>query len=209
MTSSSDKENEAGGTISITPELPLATKQHPKLYFDNALIVIQVDDLLFNVHKYQLLKSKIFSDMFKDSSRDPAEGTCPENPIIMEGVAASDFESLLTVLYATRFSTHHPEPKASLIIPAFRLAHMWSFEDLQTYLLPLAEKELDNVDKIVFAREFAITEWLAPAHVGLCQRKEPITTDEAFRLGIHSILLISLMREEYPLAVPGANGSGR
>jgi hypothetical protein len=58
---------------------------------------------LFNVHKYQLLKSETFSDMFKVPKAidgEPEEGSSPENPIIMEGVKASDFVALLKVLYA-------------------------------------------------------------------------------------------------------------
>lgn len=72
---------------------------------------------------------------------------------------------------------------------------MWNFSDLRAYLLPLAEKVLGDVDKIVFAREFDIKDWLAPAHVNLCQRSESLTTEEATKLGIHSLLMISRMRE--------------
>ncbi|KAG9096510.1 hypothetical protein FRC06_008588 [Ceratobasidium sp. 370] len=166
--------------------------------FDLTLYPMKIENVLFNVHKYQLMKSETFSDMFETAGRDPEEGSSPEKPIVMEGVSASDFECLLTVLYATRFSTYQPVPEASLIIPAFRLANKWNFEDLRNYLLPLAEKELSDIDKIVFAREFGIKAWLAPAHTNLCQRKEPLTTDEAVKLGVHSLLLISRLREEVP-----------
>lgn len=64
----------------------------------------KIEDTLFNVHKYQLVKSETFSDMFnlpKEESDEPEEGSSPEHPIVMRGVSASDFEALLTVLYAT------------------------------------------------------------------------------------------------------------
>ena len=64
----------------------------------------KIEDTLFNVHKYQLMKSETFSDMFKiasESDQESGEGSSPENPIVMSGVKASDFEALLTVLYAT------------------------------------------------------------------------------------------------------------
>ncbi|KEP46310.1 BTB domain protein [Rhizoctonia solani 123E] len=177
---------------------PVATKRHSKFYFDNTLIVIQVEDTLFNVHKYQLLKSETFSDMFKMPKRadgELEEGSSPERPIVMEGAAAADLEALMTVLYASYFSSHQPTPEASLIIPAFRLANMWNFSDLRSYLLPLAETVLSDIDKIVFAREFDIQSWLVPSHRNLCERPEPITTDEARKLGVDSLLLISRMRE--------------
>lgn len=73
---------------------------------------------------------------------------------------------------------------------------MWNFADLRACLLPLAEELLSDVNKIMFAREFDIKDWLVPAHVKLCQRAEPLTTDEATKLGLHSLLMISRMREQ-------------
>lgn len=67
-------------------------------------ILNKIEDTLFNVHKYQLLKSKTFSDMFseaEESELDSEEGSSPENPIVMPGVTTSDFEALLKFVYAT------------------------------------------------------------------------------------------------------------
>ncbi|CAE6432855.1 unnamed protein product [Rhizoctonia solani] len=187
--------NQPSGKASTAKSHP-NVKRHTEFFFDNTLVAIQVEDTLFNVHKYQLLKSETFSDMFrvpKAEDGDPEEGSSPEHPIVMEGVKAEDFVALLKVLYASHFSTHQPEPEASLIIPAFRLANynMWSFTDLRAFLLPLAEKHLSDIDKILFAREFDIKDWLAPAHIRLCQREEKLTTEEARKLGVDSVLLIA------------------
>ncbi|QRW14298.1 The BTB (BR-C, ttk and bab)/POZ (Pox virus and Zinc finger) domain [Ceratobasidium sp. AG-Ba] len=188
-----------------------AKPRHPKFYFDNTLVVLEVEGTLFNVHKYQLMKSETFSDMFKAANQDPEEGATPDKPIVLEGVKSSDFECLLTVLYATRFSNYQPAPEAALIIPAFRLANKWNFEDLRSFLLPLAEKELSDIDKIIFAREFDIKDWLAPAHVRLCQREEPLSSEEANKLGAQSLLLILRTREEFHRqpATSGTGTSGR
>ncbi|CUA72022.1 hypothetical protein RSOLAG22IIIB_04883 [Rhizoctonia solani] len=175
-------------------------KQHPKFFFDNVLVAIQIEDTMFNVHKYQLAKSEVFSDMFKmpkPKDGQLEEGSSPEHPIIVEGIAASDFAALLTVLYAGQFSSNQPTPDAALIIPAFRLANMFDFSELRAYLLPLAEKNLDDVDKIVFAREFDIKEWLAPAHIRLCQRDDHLNIEEARKLHVDSVLMISRMREQH------------
>lgn len=87
-------------------------------------------------------------------------------------------------------------PEATLIIPAFRLANKWNFSELRAYLIPYAEKVLNDVDKIAFAREFDIKDWLAPALTKLCKRKEPLNSEEAFKLGVDSVLLVSRIREE-------------
>ncbi|CAE6450665.1 unnamed protein product [Rhizoctonia solani] len=175
--------------------------KHPKFFFDNTLVVLQIENVQFNVHKYQLLKSETFRDMFKiaeesgGDSEEPPEGSSTERPIKMEGVSAQDFENLLTVLYANHFSTHQPEPNASLIIPAFRLANMWNFSELRDYLMPLAEQVLNDASKIAFAREFHVQQWIVPAFVRLCHRKEPLDTDEAKMIGLEGVLLISRIRE--------------
>ncbi|KAG8688895.1 hypothetical protein FRC11_004556 [Ceratobasidium sp. 423] len=174
--------------------------RHPEFFFDNTLIAIRIENTLFNVHKYQLIKSEVFSDMFKmpkPEDNEPEEGSSPEHPIVIDGVAASDFTALLRVLYASHFSSNQPAPEAPLIIPAFRLANMFDFSELHAYLLPLAEKSLGDVDKIVLAREFDIKEWLAPAHIRLCKRDERLSTEEARKLEVDSVLMISHMREQY------------
>ncbi|KDN37630.1 hypothetical protein RSAG8_10035, partial [Rhizoctonia solani AG-8 WAC10335] len=175
-------------------------KQHPKFCFDSILVSIQVENTLFNVHKYQLAKSEVFSDMFKMPKAEddgPEEGSSPERPITMSGIAASNFAALLTFLYANQFSSDQPAPEESLIVPAFRLANMFNFSELRKYLLSFAKEHLDDIDKVTFATEFDIKEWLAPAHIRLCQRQEALSLEEVSRLGIESVLIISHMREQH------------
>ncbi|KAG8723991.1 hypothetical protein FRC11_002237 [Ceratobasidium sp. 423] len=174
--------------------------RHPEFFFDNTLIAIQVENTLFNVHKYQLAKSEVFTKMFKmpkPENGEPEEGSSPEHPIVIRGAAASDFTALLRVLYASHFASNQPAPEAPLIVPAFRLANLLRFSELRAYLLPLAEKNLDDVDKIVFAREFEIKEWLAPAHIHLCKRDAVLSPEEARKLEVDSVLLIWRMREQH------------
>ncbi|KAL5633930.1 hypothetical protein ACGC1H_005951 [Rhizoctonia solani] len=189
----------------ITPaDRKILRKRLSTFFMEDPLIVIQVENTLFKVHKRLLMKSETFSDMFKiaDITNDKSgEGSSLDHPINLETVSASDFEALLTALY----SGYHPAlpgqsaPKLEtpLLLAAFRLAHMWRFSDIQTYLLPLVEKALGDLDRIMFAREFDIQEWLAPAYKNLCQRPEPITIEEARKLGMDSLLLIAHIREQF------------
>ncbi|KAG8751348.1 hypothetical protein FRC12_012486 [Ceratobasidium sp. 428] len=176
------------------------TNRHPKFCFDDSLVAIQIESTIFNVHKYQLMESTTFSDMFaigstSNNNQTAQEGSSLDCPIVMKGVSATDFECLMTVLYARYFSDHHPKLEYSLIAPAFRLASMWNFESVCTHLKPLAERVLDHADKIVFAREFGLTDWLAPAHARLCLRQENLTSEEAGKLGLESVFFIFKCRE--------------
>ncbi|QRV78376.1 The BTB (BR-C, ttk and bab)/POZ (Pox virus and Zinc finger) domain [Ceratobasidium sp. AG-Ba] len=167
---------------------------HHSRYSDS--IILKVEGTLFTVHKYQLLKSEVFSDMFSTAQGDVTEGSSPNNPITLDGVAAADFESLLNVLYA-------PDPRItsqeavqdSDYISAFRLAHKWNFEELKSNILPLVETQLGDIDKILFARQFDLKEWLISSHVRLCQRSEPPSREEMEKLGLDSVHLIWRLRE--------------
>ncbi|CAE6429061.1 unnamed protein product [Rhizoctonia solani] len=202
--------NDSPNKTSSTPT-SVTVARHSKFFFDNILVAIQVENILFNVHKYQLEKSEVSSDMFmvpKAKGNEPEEGSSPDHPIVMEGIAASDFAALLTVLYAGQFSNDQPVPEAPLIIPAFRLANMFNFSELRAHLLALAEKNLGDVDKIVFAQEFGVKEWLAPAHTRLCKREAHLSTEEAKKLGVDSVLMISRMREKYQCRATTAIANG-
>ncbi|QRV93147.1 The BTB (BR-C, ttk and bab)/POZ (Pox virus and Zinc finger) domain [Ceratobasidium sp. AG-Ba] len=147
------------------------------------------------VPKYHLLKSEVFSDMFSTAQGDLSEGSSADRPIVLEGVSAADFESLLNVLYAPRFSSSDPDLDPHFM-PAFRLARKWSFKDFEGLLLHHLEEQLSDIDKIIFAREFDLTEWIISSHVKLCERAEPLTSKEAAKLGVQSVLLVSRLREE-------------
>ncbi|CAE6523985.1 unnamed protein product [Rhizoctonia solani] len=134
---SDDHPNEIPRTKSSKP-----IKRHPDFFFDNTLVATEIGTALFNVHKYQLAKSKVFLNMLnmpKPDGDNPKEGSSPEPPIRLEGVSALDLAALLRVLYASQFSGDQLTPEASLIIPAFRLTNMLNFSKLRAHLLPLAE----------------------------------------------------------------------
>ncbi|KAG8737469.1 hypothetical protein FRC10_008153 [Ceratobasidium sp. 414] len=190
-------------------------EKHSKFYLNDSLVTIRVEGTLFNVHKSQLLKSETFRDMFSLGGATPTEAGpdvvpsgdhnpkptvsgegSESNPIMLSGIRANDFEKLLTMLYTFHYSNDKPAHDVSLLVPALRLANMWNFSELRALLIPLAEKTLNDVDKIIYSREFGVAEWLAPAHVQLCMRDTPLTKEEAAKLGFDSLLIISHLREK-------------
>ncbi|ELU42411.1 hypothetical protein AG1IA_03585 [Rhizoctonia solani AG-1 IA] len=183
-------------------------QKHPTLYFDDTM---KLEDTLFSVHKRRLIKSKSFSKWFElqNLSSKPEEcneGLCPENPIVIQGINMSDFEGFLKVLYASHrnhlrfrhFSDNRSSHEISLIISAYRLAVLWQFSELQDFLFSLVDQSFDDPGKIAFAKSFGLKDWLQAPHVRLCQRDEPLTLDEAKKIGVDSLLVISNLREEFP-----------
>ncbi|KAG8750226.1 hypothetical protein FRC11_010620, partial [Ceratobasidium sp. 423] len=160
-----------------------------------------IENKRFKVHKSKLIKSETFADMFtvaesSNTGDQIMEGTSVEYPIKLEGVSASDFECLLTLLYESHYTQQHPELTIPLALSALRLAHMWNFAELRACLLSYLEQNLDDVGKIAYAREFDIKEWVAPAYVRLCRRTEPLNTEEAERIDMNGVLLVFRLRED-------------
>ncbi|CAE6480061.1 unnamed protein product [Rhizoctonia solani] len=165
------------------------------------MIHIQIENVQFKVHKFKLMKSETFSDMFlvaesSNTDDESMEGSSTDRPIKLERVSASDFECLLTFLYDGEYAQRPTEPDLPVVLSAFRLAHMWNFTELRKRLLPRLEKLLSDVDKIVYAREFDIEGWVTPAYIRLYRRVEPLNTEEAEKLGFKIAMLIFRLREE-------------
>ncbi|CAE6469457.1 unnamed protein product [Rhizoctonia solani] len=176
------------------------TKRHPTFYFDETPVVIQVESTLFKVHKYHLLESETFRDMsqiLQSPSEETEEVTTTKHPLVLNSVTASEFEALLTMLYARRCSSVQSTLTPSMITSAYQLAHMWNFTDLQRYLLVQAEESLDDFEKIRFAKQFDVQGWLVPTYLNVCRRPTPPTTGEAARLGIDDLVMLFRLREEY------------
>ncbi|KEP50070.1 BTB/POZ domain protein [Rhizoctonia solani 123E] len=183
-------------------EDPLPRIRDSKFFFEDSMVVIQIEDVRFKVHKSILMESEVFSDMFtvaEDVGRGGKniEGSSADYPIKLEGVNASDFECLLELLYEKHYTPQHPELDIPLALSAFRLAHMWNFTELRACLLPHLDGNLDDVDKIVYAREFDIKEWIIPAYIKLCHRTKPLNSEEAEKIGLKGAMLVFRLRESY------------
>ncbi|CAE7101926.1 unnamed protein product [Rhizoctonia solani] len=203
---SNDPDSEAHATpVGDIAGPPIDTEicQHTQFYLDGTLIYIQIEGILFSVHKSKLLASDAFTNWFKTQKyssleEERTEGFTPNNPIVMEGIAACDFEALLKVLYLPQFADNRPVPDVASMTSAFRMADVWQFSELREFLLSLADRTLGDVDRIAFAKEFRLKDWLLAPHVKLCQRDQQLTLDEAKKIGIDSLLAINNLREEFP-----------
>ena len=62
----------------------------------------QVEDQLYSVTRQAFVEaSPVFRDMYLVGDSGSGEGATEDQPIVLEGYKACDFEALLTVLYPT------------------------------------------------------------------------------------------------------------
>ncbi|KAI6137464.1 hypothetical protein EDD17DRAFT_1501728, partial [Pisolithus thermaeus] len=164
-----------------------------------------VEDSLFKVPREPFEKeSEVFCDMFSlpQGSSVVVEGTGDENPIRIDRTSKDDFEQLLKALLHRKYGSqpnlpHGIEQWTSVL----KLSTAWNFERLrQAAIDALTESGIGAVDRVLSQRYY-IKNWLLPALNELARRPEPITLEEAQRMGIDIALKLASVRERVTVTV--------
>ncbi|KAF5357180.1 hypothetical protein D9756_006601 [Leucocoprinus leucothites] len=130
-----------------------------QFYFEDGNCVIQVENCLFNLHRFILRRdSTVFQDMFSASRSiegDPGaavvEGTSDEHPIVCDDTAES-FRALCRVLYVgfNEFEAGVDKTIANFTVEEFAhiasLAHKYQCERIEPWALNLFERKLGELN---------------------------------------------------------------
>ncbi|KAI6046753.1 hypothetical protein EDC04DRAFT_2887608 [Pisolithus marmoratus] len=163
-------------------------------------VTFLVEDSLFRVPREPFQQeSEVFRDMFSLPQGDSlvVEGSSDEKPIRLDGTNKDDFEQLLKVLLYRMYGSqpnlpHSIEQWTSVL----KLSTLWSFEKLrQASMDALIKCGIGAVDRIILSQQYHIKSWLLPALNELARRPEPITLEEAKRMGIEIALKLASVRE--------------
>jgi len=164
-------------------------------YWDCAVFL--VEGALFKIPtRYLKEESELFRTMFSLPPGNSDEGCSDERPIILEGIAALDFESLLKVMYPRK-------PTAPIYasrkdwMAALRLSTMWEFEDIRKLAIRELTKTNGNnaVEKVLLGKEFRVPEWLMAGYNDLVDRPETISAEETTRLGLETTVRLLRLRD--------------
>ncbi|KAK7057755.1 BTB domain-containing protein [Favolaschia claudopus] len=170
--------------------------EHPRFFFPDGTVIFLVESTLYRVHRYFFERdSPIFATMFTlpSAAGERPEGEVVENPIILEGIAAVDFDRFLAVLYPLDFATRDIA-SAEEWTSVLSLSTRWDFISLHE----LAKQHLflitTAVERIALGRRYDITSWLVPAYTEVCERKEPLTLAEGQLLGLEDSICVAQVR---------------
>ena len=70
------------------------------------------------------------------------------------------------------------------------LADRWSFASIRDLSIAQLALLASPADKVSLGRRYAITSWLTDAYLALCLRADPLSTEEARRLGVDEVMKI-------------------
>ncbi|KAI6094116.1 hypothetical protein EV401DRAFT_2084707 [Pisolithus croceorrhizus] len=200
--------------------------RHSNFYVSTVTFLASVEDSLFKVPREPFEKeSEVFCDMFSlpQGSSVVVEGTSDENPIRIDRTSKDDFEQLLKALLhrlAVNCSRRSIEAVGHTVFPGsmvhsricrmasssgqsvLKLSTAWNFERLrQAAINALTESGISTVDRVVLSQRYYIKNWLLPALNELARRPEPITLEEAQRMGIDIALKLASVRERVTVTV--------
>jgi len=145
------------------------------------MTVFLVDDqILFRVHRYLLDRE---SDVFRSY---PAGSD--ENPVPLQDVTSEEFATLLKYFY----NGMHGDPLESrdewmTLLSLSTLFKMPRIRNRAIKEIELFDPPLDPICRIALAipEQHDIQEWLKPAYIELCRRDDPISEDDAEKLGLN------------------------
>jgi hypothetical protein len=182
--------------------------RHDKYYIDQADLHILVRgrpqdgkktrQTMFRVHSYFFSReSPIFNRKINPASPgDIREGSDDKDPVVLEDVAAEDFEKLLWVFYNPTYSLYDASVEDWNCI--LGLAHEWNFEEVKELAVRELhkKKELSIVERMALYEKYKVNKrHLVPLYAALCQRDYPLTVEEAKILGFESTILVNAARE--------------
>ncbi|KAL5511358.1 hypothetical protein ACEPAH_4574 [Sanghuangporus vaninii] len=164
--------------------------------FYYTLTTFEVENILFRVPRRPFeLESPVFKEMFELPSDGSSDGNTDEKPLTLSGITVESFRAFLRVLLDPAYGLRS-ELQQDDWISVLRLSHMWSCDRL----FALAVRELSFVEddpilKITLAKTYNIGDWLPPAYFSLVTRAEPLTLEEAEKLGMETTMKLTEVRE--------------
>ncbi|KAF9642120.1 hypothetical protein BDM02DRAFT_3106039 [Thelephora ganbajun] len=178
--------------------------RHPKYYMDTDMVVFQVNSCLYRVHKHFFLsEAGFFKDMFalpqyvNGGEAKSKEGTTDDTPIVIPHVTCKEFEALLDFFYY-RFSSKEETRSLDQWVSLLSISTRFQLDRIRRRAISEIEghhPQLHAVDKVVLSVKHSVDPWLIPAYCDICDRTEPLTDQEAEKLGAVTTARLARARE--------------
>ncbi|SJL01258.1 uncharacterized protein ARMOST_04576 [Armillaria ostoyae] len=154
-------------------------------------VVFLAENTLFNVPRYHFENfSEVFTTMYTLPHGDSlnADGSSDEHPLVLQGVTAQEFRSLLNVML-------HPKSLPQLTkegwLDVLKLSNMWRLSYIRNFIAIRKlnrRKDMSFTDKIVWGRCYKVADWMIAGYSGLIDRGDVLSLDEGVRIGVPGTL---------------------
>ncbi|KAH9175004.1 hypothetical protein EDB89DRAFT_430172 [Lactarius sanguifluus] len=166
--------------------------RHSKYFFMDGNVTFLVDGILYCVHRYFFSRDSVyFSTRFAQLGVRNHEAS--STTVSLGDIERKDFEAFLSVLSPENFEERDLsyEQWRSVI----HLSTRWGFASLRKLALRSINPPT-SYDRLVLARTYAVDDWILPALTALCERKAPLSLDEARGMSMEDVVLVASVRED-------------
>ncbi|KAK2462929.1 hypothetical protein APHAL10511_005127 [Amanita phalloides] len=177
-------------------------ERDPEFFIE--IIIIRVEDRLFKIPQHVLTtNSPVFRGMLdipipKNSKPD---GCSEEQPLVLEGIKASEFARLLRCIYPLKF--RDPSFQLDFSLEEWKeilnLATFYEMSEVKAFavkkMTPLFGSDM-VVQQVQLSQVYGVTSWLELGLHELGQRAKPLTALEIDAIGsVHAAKVMSLREE--------------
>ncbi|KAJ3559669.1 hypothetical protein NM688_g194 [Phlebia brevispora] len=171
------------------------TVRHPRFYLTDGTIIIRLQDTLYKIHLHFLTSySELFHSTFSLQPQRPTEGTLDEDPVRIEDVGPNDFDKLLSLFYPLDVIKGDLESFEDWVA-VLRVSSRLDFQRHRELAITKLSSFALPADKIQLSKQFDVDQWLGPAYKALCLRDQPLTVDEAYKIGLEDAVKIAAVRD--------------
>ncbi|KAJ7118423.1 hypothetical protein C8R43DRAFT_901562 [Mycena crocata] len=175
---------------------------------EDIMSIFLVENQRFKVHRHFLVQeSDVFKWMFicPPGSGEP-DGSTDERPILLPGVTAMEFETLLDFFYTEKFQRH--DALMEEWIELLAISTRFDFQRLRECAIDAIDHSrwrmqrpwnrrisIDPIEQIILAEKHDIPHWLPTAYALMCERSHPLEEWEAEKIGYRKTTLLARARE--------------
>ncbi|KAH9006220.1 hypothetical protein EDB86DRAFT_2782147, partial [Lactarius hatsudake] len=166
--------------------------RHSKYFFKDGNVTFLVDGFLYCVHRYFFSRDSVyFSSRFAQLGVRDHEAS--STTVSLGDIEREDFEAFLSVLYPDKFEERDLSYEQWRSV--LHLSTRWGFASLRKLALRSINPPT-SYDRLILARTYAVDDWILPALTALCERKAPLSLDEARGMSMEDIVLVASVRED-------------
>ncbi|KAI0002243.1 hypothetical protein BJV74DRAFT_765818 [Russula compacta] len=166
--------------------------RHHKYFFKDGNITFLVDGTLYCVHRYFFFRDSIyFSTRF--SQLDIRDHEAFPTIVSLGDIERKDFDAFLSILYPENFEgvdLSYEEWRSVL-----HLSTRWGFASIRKLALNTIKPPTPH-DRLWLARTYSVDDWVLHALSALCERRAPLSLDEARQMSIEDVVLVATVRED-------------
>ncbi|KAG8692500.1 hypothetical protein FRC08_009736, partial [Ceratobasidium sp. 394] len=187
-----DSTNNQRGTQELTVIVDETSETTgAKSFVDRGEVLLLLEDQRLIVHAYKIKEFGRINDLLADKPSITGQLQAIKLP-----EKAADFAKVLELLYTPVYNA--TTPNVEILVSALNMASKYRHPSLRVYTInALGPRcgELPPIERIEVARVCNVPEWVSGAIDELCEREDPITLEEANRLGVETFGDISRRRE--------------